>query len=136
MSNLQQAVLGAWALVSLRRFRNGEFHRYPMGEGATGRLIYDQSGVMSAFLMSPEWAAGTAAQSWSTFLSYSGKWEIEGTTVTHRLDMCSISELIGQTLIRHIGFTPEGDLLLTTEGHVTADGHKSHDQLVWEKLGQ
>ncbi|WP_176593317.1 lipocalin-like domain-containing protein [Sphingobium sp. EM0848] len=131
MSVIRGSVLGAWSLLSLRRFRNGEFYRYPMGEGASGRLIYDDGGLMCAFLMSPEWVAGTAAQSWSTFLAYSGAWDVEGTTVSHRLDACSISDLIGHTLERYISFTAEGHLMLTTDGHVTADGVKSHDELIW-----
>lgn len=135
MNDLRQKVLGAWSLASLRRFRDGAFYRHPMGEGATGRLIYDDSGLMCAFLMSPEWVAGTAKQEWSTFLSYSGRWDVEGATVSHRLDACSISDLIGRTLERYIRFTPEGDLVLTTDGHVTADGSKSHDELIWKRAG-
>ena len=100
MNDLRQAVLGAWELAELRRFRDGAFYRHPMGEGATGRLIYDDSGLMCAFLMSSEWVAGTAQQGWSTFLSYSGRWDVEGATVLHRLDACSISDLIGRTLER------------------------------------
>ena len=38
MSDLRQSVLGAWELVELKRFRDDTFYRYPMGEGATGRL--------------------------------------------------------------------------------------------------
>jgi len=133
MSDIRQKVLGAWSLASLRRFRDGSFHRFPMGEGATGRLIYDDSGRMAAFLMSPEWVQGTATQLWSTFLSYSGRWDLDGTMVSHRLDACSISDLIGQTLVRYIAFTAEGDMMLTTDGHVTADGAKSHDELIWKR---
>lgn len=133
MSDLTQKVLGAWQLVQLRRFRDGAFYRYPMGEGATGRLIYDESGLMCAFLMSAEWVAGAAKQEWSTFLSYSGQWDVEGNAVRHRLDACSISDLIGSTLERHISFLPTGDLMLKTDGHVTADGVKSHDELIWTR---
>lgn len=131
MTNIRESVLGAWSLQSLRRFRDGQFYRHPMGEGASGRLIYDDSGLMCAFLMSPEWVAGTVAQSWWTFLAYSGSWDVDGATVSHRLDACSISELIGRTLERYISFTPQGHLMLTTDGHVTADGVKSHDELIW-----
>lgn len=133
MTNLRESVLGAWSLASLQRFRDGKFYRYPMGEGATGRLVYDSSGVMCAFLMSPEWVAGTAPQEWSTFLSYSGKWDVDGMTVAHYLDACSISELIGRRLERYIRFTPEGDLMLTTEPRMTADGFRSHDELIWKR---
>ncbi|GLT00034.1 hypothetical protein GCM10007897_14170 [Sphingobium jiangsuense] len=133
MSELREKVLGAWSLVSLRRFRNGAFYRHPMGEDATGRLIYDDSGLMCAFLMSQDWVEGRAPQQWSTFLAYSGRWTVEGATVSHRLDACSISDLIGRTLVRTISFTPEGDMMLTTDGHVTADGVKSHDELIWTR---
>jgi hypothetical protein len=124
-------LLGAWSLASLRRFRDGAFYRCPMGEAATGRLIYDASGTMSAFLASPEWSAGEAEQNWSTFLAYSGRWELDESTVSHMLDACSISSLIGRTLVREIRVTESGDLMLTTDGHVTADGFRTHDELVW-----
>lgn len=135
MGDVRRSVLGAWSLLRLRRFRDDIFYRYPMGEGASGRLIYDVSGVMSAFLMSQDWVAGTAAQNWSTFLAYSGRWDVEGTMVSHRLEACSISELIGQTLVRMIDFTAEGNLMLTTAAHVTADGARSHDELIWVRAG-
>lgn len=135
MEDGRGSMLGVWSLASLRRFRDGEFYRYPMGEGATGRLIYDASGLMCAFLMSREWVAGTAKPAWSTFLAYSGAWSVEGGTVEHRLDACSISDLIGSRLVRHIRFLPEGDLMLTTEAHVTTDGAKSHDELIWKRAG-
>jgi hypothetical protein len=134
MSDLRETVVGVWSLVSLRRFKDGIFYRETMGAGATGRIIYNGGGYMCAFLMSADWVAGTARQNWSTFLSYSGKWELDGTTVQHYLDASSVSGIIGTTLERYIDFTPEGDLLLTTDGHVSAEGVKTHDELIWRKV--
>ena len=99
----REGIIGAWSLISLRRFRNGAFYRYPMGEGASGWLIYSASGIMAAFLMSAEWAKGTAKPDWSAFLSYSGRWRIVNSdTVIHDVDAASISALIGRLLERYI----------------------------------
>jgi hypothetical protein len=131
----RKSVLGAWSLVSLKRFRNDAFYRFPMGEAAVGRLIYSDSGVMAAFLMSAEWIAGTAKPDWSTFLSYSGHWRIlNGDTVFHDVDAASITTLIGRPLERYLSFTADGMLQLRTASHIAKAGEKSHDELLWKRI--
>lgn len=130
----RERLLGGWELEILRRFRDGVFHREPMGAGAKGRLIYDASGVMSAFLMSLSWERGEAAPHWSTFFSYSGPWALEGDTVTHHLDMCAIPQLIGTPLVRYVSFKTPDRMLLRTAAHTTNDGHRSHDELIWNRV--
>jgi hypothetical protein len=135
MTAVRDRLPGAWSLVSLRRFRNGVFHRFPMSEGACGRLIYASEGVMSAFLASPEWIRGTAKPDWSAFLAYSGRWRlIHEDTVVHDVDMASIGALIGRPLERYVSFAPDATMMLKTDGHVTSSGEKSHDELIWRRV--
>jgi hypothetical protein len=128
---------GVWSLRSLRRFRNGVFYRYPMGEGATGRIIYSSDGYMCAFLMSPQWLQGAGKSTGSSvdFLSHSGRWRFSNpATVVHEVDAASVFEFIGRPLIRYVSFTEAEDLLLRTEPHTTSSGQKSHDELVWARV--
>lgn len=130
----QERLVGAWSLESLHRFRDGAFYRLPMGEGTKGRLIYDASGMMTAFLMSAAWERGEAEPHWSTFLSYSGPWTLDADRVTHHLDMCAIAQLIGTPLVRYATFETPDRMMLRTAPHQTGDGHSSHDELIWNRV--
>jgi hypothetical protein len=133
-SAIADRLLGAWSLHSLRRLRNDVFYRYPMGETATGRLLYSSSGYMSAFLMSAQWPQGKGSITATNmeFLSYSGRWRVASSgTIVHNVDVASATAFIGRPLVRHFSFTPEGSLLLRTETHTLASGAKSHDELIW-----
>jgi hypothetical protein len=131
MAKIDPKMLGVWRLQSLKRFRNGEFYRYPMGEDATGRLFYSAEGLVAAFLMSGDWVAGRAKPSWDHFMSYSGRWHVEDNAVSHVLDAGSISELIGRVLVRYVSWTEDGNLILSTDGHTAGTGEHSSDTLVW-----
>lgn len=135
MNEQEEKVIGVWSLLSLRRFRNGTFYRFPMGEDAAGRLIYTPVGIMAAFLMSREWQAGTAKPEWSSFMSYSARWHVENLNqVVHDVDTCSISALIGKPLIRYIRHQDDGAMMLLTEPFGTSSGEKSHDELLWRRV--
>jgi len=136
VSRIDPDLVGVWKLLSLKRFRDGKFYRNPMGEAATGRIIYAKEGRMAAFLMSADWVAGRAQPRWDHFLSYSGRWFVKDGNVHHVLDAASISELIGTELVRRISWTEAGELTLITEGHVAADGHRSSDTLIWQRVNE
>lgn len=133
MDVTSRRLVGTWRLCSLQRFRDGEFYRFPMGDAATGRLFYSAEGLVAAFLMSAAWRAGDASPTWDHFMSYSGRWSLSDGSVSHRLDAASISQLIGQDLIRHVSWTDEGDLVLITDGHIAAGGQHTTDTLVWRR---
>ena len=131
----RSAMVGIWSLITQKRFRNGAFYRETMGEGAQGRIIYDASGWMCAFLMNKDWPSGQLPATWQNVMSYSGRWHVEnGNTVIHAVDFASIPNFIGQPLTRFISWTEEGHLKLTTDGHVTRDGEQSHDELIWRRV--
>ena len=46
-------LLGAWELVEWVRVTPAGETTYPMSDKASGRIIYDAGGLMSAFLMDP-----------------------------------------------------------------------------------
>jgi len=131
---MHDRVFGTWRLVSLRRFRDGEFDRDTMGTDAEGRIIYDPSGHMCAFLVSQDYKAGKVEQNWDTFMSYSGVWKLEDDKVTHSLDFASIPAMIGTDLVRYVEWVDEDTIKLKTAAHKNRAGQDSHDELVWSRV--
>jgi hypothetical protein len=89
-------LLGSWLLVSWRRVNADGTVVFPFGENALGTLLYTDDGYMSAMMTAgnrPEIEGGdplggdpgARAAAYSTCLAYSGTWQRDGDTVTHRL---------------------------------------------------
>jgi Lipocalin-like domain len=92
---------GSWKLLSWRRIeqdgaKNGSV-TYPLGEDATGVLIYAPDGSMAVqmtaahrpVIRSQNALGGDLherAQAYSTCLAYFGAWEVQGDTVIHHID--------------------------------------------------
>ncbi len=87
---------GAWRLVHWRRINADGTETFPLGENAQGTLLYTDDGYMSAMMTAadrPEIDGGdplggdpgARAAAYSTCLAYSGTWQRQGDTVTHRL---------------------------------------------------
>lgn len=125
--------LGTWEMVSLRRMEDGEFHRFPMGEGAWGRIAY-APGIMSAFIMSAAWHAGDAVPAFENLVSYSALWELDAGVVRHHVLAASVPSWIGTTLVRKASRQPAGMLLLRTAPHVRKTGTVMHDELLWRRI--
>ena len=55
MPTLRERLVGSWRLISYEvRDTDGELVGYPLGEGATGSLIYTADGLMSVQVMRPD----------------------------------------------------------------------------------
>lgn len=130
---IESQLVGTWELVRYQRFRNGVFDRDTMGAGPSGRIIWAESGYMSAFLLSSPWARGEQIeQNWKTFLSYSGRWRLlSANTIAHDVDMASVVEFIGTRFVRSFKWTPEGMLSLSTEPHLNRYKETVYDELLW-----
>ncbi len=88
---------GSWKLLAWRRIEQDGSTTYPLGEDATGVLIYAADGSMAVQMTAAhrpairsENALGgdlhERAQAYSTCLAYFGTWEVQADTVIHRLD--------------------------------------------------
>lgn len=138
MQKHNQAFIGTWELVSWV-MHNKEGQKYfPYGEDAKGFLIYTDSGLMSVHIMkyqrplfqsqslfdvTPE----EALQSYSSYISYCGRFEILPDRVVHYIQMHTSPNWIGATVERH--YNLDDDLLYLSH---TLDGQLS--QLVWKKI--
>lgn len=89
-------IVGSWRLAAWRRL-DGTTVSYPLGEDATGLLIYTADHRMAvqmiaanrALISTQDPLGGNPQQraaAYSTCLAYFGSYEVEGNDVIHRID--------------------------------------------------
>jgi hypothetical protein len=126
-----QDLVGAWSLVSFVVHREGRPDRHPFGPDARGLIVYEPSGWMSAVLSAADRSSGATrledahrsgadakAQAYDSYLSYAGRWRMEGEVVVHEVQLALVPEVVGQAQRRRVAL--EGDELVLSyelEGH-------------------
>lgn len=112
-------MIGAWRLA---RFwvASPRGDRHPFGEDADGLLVYSADGWMSAVLTRRQPTGGTSleqshhlsdeekAAAFDGYLSYAGRWRVEGDEVVHQLELALVPGLRAEQRRR---FRIEGDRL-------------------------
>jgi len=140
---VQNPFVGTWRLRSYEGRRTDGEVRYPWGQDPVGFLMYSQEGYVSVAMMSanrPRFAAkdikrGTTEEKVAavdTYISYCGRYEVQGDMVIHHVEVCLFPNWIGNDQKRTFEF--DGDrLLLSTEpiavGEMQWTGH-----LIWERI--
>ncbi len=139
----QESIVGTWRLLSFHgRNANGDL-RPALGENAQGLLVYTAEGYMIAILSevgrppfrSNDFRGGTpeeALAAANSCISYSGRYEVTGNTVTHHVEMSLFPNWIGQDQIRNLKFV-EGNLMLSTPSFLLSGGEWTFE-LVWERV--
>ena len=140
-------LLGSWSLATFEiTFSDGRTPLYPFGEDACGLLLYAADGHMSAVLSragrSPLGASrletsvsatATAKQAaFDSYLSYSGRWYIEGEDVVHVVTLAQVPELVGVENRRHV--TRTGDTLCLRYELTARSGVVRYYALTWERV--
>lgn len=138
----QNRFVGTWRLVSAESKNADGRISYPYGQGAVGYIMYTEDGYMSVAIMSsnhPKLAsedirAGRTGENATVRIhtSYCGRYEVQGDTVIHHVEVCLFPNWIGNDQKRTFEF--DGDrLLLSTEpiavGEMNWTGH-----LIWERI--
>lgn len=123
MSTLSAATLvGTWELDGFEVLADdGRPPRHPFGVDARGRIVYAADGHMMAVLSAidevPK-SGGTLetshrasdadkAAAFDRYLSYSGRWRLEGDVVHHDVDLALTPGVAGQTQTRRVTYTAE-----------------------------
>lgn len=95
-TSLQESILGAWTLSSyVIADVSGENREYPLGDDASGLLIYSADGFTSVQISRPGRPAyadgalhgGTDAErapAAAGYLAYAGRYSVQGDVVTHK----------------------------------------------------
>ena len=136
--------VGTWRLVS-SEVRSADGHiSYPRGRNPVGYIIYSEDGYMSAVIMPanrPKFAAETLiegstdekAAAADTYLSYCGKYEVQGEKVIHRVEASLFPNWIGTALERT--FQLDGNRLILIPPPRLVNGRQQTSHLTWERVG-
>jgi len=139
---VQNPFIGTWRLLSYEvRRADGEI-RYPWGQDPVGFLIYSEDGYMSVAMMSAnrtrfvdkDVKRGTTeekAAAVDTYVSYSGRYEVQGDMVIHHVEVCLFPNWVGNDQKRTYKFD-DNRLILSTPlpgGDIQRSAH-----LVWERV--
>ncbi len=140
----KERLIGAWRLERwTTQYEDGRLI-YPMGEDATGFLLYTPDNYMSAFLSRGQRPAFTTGEQltataeekirgWDSYFSYCGSFSVEGDRVIHRVETCQYPNWVGQVQDRTLRF--EGDRLhLLTPAQKTRRGLQT-SAVVWRRTG-
>ncbi len=126
--------------MAWRRLTDGEAAEYPLGEDASGLLIYTGDGKMAVQIVSAdrpeiptEDALGGDAQlradAYSTCLAYFGSYRVQGDSVIHRVDASLFPNWSGTVQTRP--FTANGDELVLRTPPTTSAAGTVVNELSW-----
>jgi hypothetical protein len=133
---------GVWRLVAWRRIAGDGTVSYPLGDNATGMLVYTTDGRMAVQLTAADRArlktddplggdVHERAKAYSTCLAYVGRYEVRADTVVHWIDASLYPNWSGAEQSRP--FTFENDeLVLRTPPMETAAGTVINE-LAWAR---
>lgn len=134
---------GTWHLVEWTVTVDDTVTR-PFGGQAEGLLTYTDDGRMWATLQRKNrrplgtgtLAAATAeerAAAAAGYLAYAGRYTLDDGRVTHHVEVSLFPDWVGDDQIRQVGWTDEGDLVLSTLPAKTAAGRTVINRLRWRK---
>jgi len=110
-------LVGTWRLISWEiRSVDGQKISYPLGKDAVGYIIYNQDRYMSVAISRPnrqEFEAGDLlggsaeekAQAASIYVSYCGRYEFYGATVSHHVNLSLFPNWVGAEQERLVELT-------------------------------
>ena len=139
---VQNPFVGTWRLLSYEvRRADGEIV-YPWGQDPIGLLIYSEDGYMSVAMMSANRTRFVTndvkrstieekAAAVNTYISYGGRYDIQGDTVIHHVEVCLFPNWVGNDQKRTYKFD-DNKLTLSTPlpgGNIQRSAH-----LVWERV--
>ncbi|MBZ5752360.1 lipocalin-like domain-containing protein [Metabacillus litoralis] len=141
----KEQVIGIWTLVSYEVVDNMGNKTYPMGEDATGFIMYHPEGFMSAQMMTkgrPKYASGalhtgtqeemaTAAQG---YLAYAGPYKVDevNKVVTHQMTVSMNPTWLGDSQPRYVNL--DGDILEIVSPPIIEDGKEQNTKLIWKRV--
>jgi len=140
----QERFVGTWRLLSCEfRAADGQVS-YPYGPDLAGYIMYGEDGYMSVALMSanrPKFAVGdirggtteekvAAAE---TYISYCGRYEIQGDKVIHHIEVSFFPNWIGVDQERFFEFDGDTLRLSLSTPPLLVGGIEQSAYLIWER---
>jgi hypothetical protein len=144
-------LIGIWKLISATAIHaDGTVAPEAYGKNPVGYITYTLDGHMMVMFsrsdrpplsqeiqspLSPEMQSlpvEELAQAFTTFNAYAGTYTLSGDTVIHQLEIASIPNRVGTTLVRTFTLSENRLTLLTPP--VLSDGVETVFELVWERI--
>ncbi|WP_339228552.1 lipocalin-like domain-containing protein [Oceanobacillus sp. FSL K6-2867] len=136
---LKEQIIGVWSLVSYQSQDSAGYIEYPLGENATGFLMYHPEGYMSAQLMRqgrPAYASGDShkgtkeemAEAAYGYMAYAGKYEVneDRNTLIHHMEVSMNPTWLGQQQPRIVSI--EAGILRIR------NGLNPNQKLIWKRV--
>jgi hypothetical protein len=150
-STHNDSLIGIWSLISATAIHaDGTVTPDVYGANPSGYITYTSDGHMMVMFsrsnrsplsqavqspLSPEMQSlpiEELAQAFTTFNAYAGTYTLSGNTVTHHIEIASIPNRVGTTLIRT--FTVSENRVTLRTSPVLNDGVETVFELVWERI--
>jgi hypothetical protein len=136
-------LIGTWRLVAWEnRSVDGQIS-YPLGKDAVGYIMYNQDGYMFVAIMGPnrlkfaadDLLSGTTeeeAEAEETYVSYCGRYEFQGDTVVHHVELSLFPNWVGGDQERLVEF--RGNRLTLSTRPILLRGLQQTAHLIWERV--
>jgi hypothetical protein len=137
-------LVGSWRLISWEnRCVDGQKISYPLGKDAVGYIMYNEGGYMFVAIMRPNrvrFVAGDLlggsteekVQAADTYVSYCGRYEFHGDTVTHHVDLSLFPNWVGVEQERLVEL--RGNRLTLSTRPILLGGMQRTAHLIWERV--
>ena len=137
-------LIGTWRLVSWEnRSVDGQEVSYPLGQDATGYIMYNQDGYMFVAIMAPhrlrfasdDLLSATKeeeAQAEETYVSYCGRYDFLGDTVVHHVELSLFPNWVGVDQERLVDL--RGDRVTLSTRPLLLRGIQQTAHLIWERV--
>ena len=137
-------LIGTWRLISWEnRSVDGQKISYPLGKDAVGYIMYNEDGYMFVAIMRPNREKFTVGdllggsteekvQAADTYVSYCGRYEFHGDTVTHHVDLSLFPNWVGSEQERLIEL--KGNRLTLSTRPILLGGIQRTAHLIWERV--
>jgi hypothetical protein len=130
---LASALLGAWTLQRwVVRYSGRRLDDAPFGFDAEGLLIYAADGWMTATMCRRNRSAATP--SGDGYLTYAGRWHVEGATVVHDVRWSMNPVLIGTRQLREASFA--SGILRLEALESDARGRSRSHEILWQRAAR
>ena len=138
-------LVGSWRLRSWVALGDDGSETLPMGPRPEGLLVYSAEGTMMGMMGSgdrPRFGAdevtgGTdaeRAEAFRTFIAYGGAYEVDGSTVVHRVEESLFPNWIGTTQRRRWELDATGRWVTLTSPPLAVGGATRVQRLTWERV--
>lgn len=138
-------LVGTWRLRSWDSGGDDGSVDRPMGDTPEGILVYTAEGTMVTLIGragrpwfaaddlaggTPEEMAGAVA----SFIAYGGTYTVDGSVVTHHVQMSLFPNWVGSRQARTMTFEAGSDTLTLTSAPIPVGGARRSQRLCWERV--